>query len=253
MNLAFRTIGKGEPLLILHGLFGSSDNWQTLAKSYAEHYEVFLIDQRNHGHAPHVSTHSYGEMSEDLRAMISSIGLGKVRIIGHSMGGKTAMYFAQQHPEYVHKLVVADMGIKAYPPHHDLIFRALNAVDVNYCDSRKTATDRLSAHISDSSTQQFLLKNLYWKEPGVLAWRFNLEVLEREINEVLRPIMDSAVALPTLFIRGGNSDYIKEEDVDAILQIFPKASFTTIDGAGHWLHAEKPVDFLGLTLTFLEG
>lgn len=252
LNVAYRKMGNGEPLLILHGLFGSSDNWQTLAKSYAEHYEVYLIDQRNHGHAPHISSHSYREMSDDIMEMVASLGLRNVRIIGHSMGGKTAMYFAQQHAEYVYKLVVADMGIKAYPRHHDLIFRGINAVDVKNCDSRKTATERLSAHISDMGTQQFLLKNLYWKEPGVLAWRFNAEVLEREIEEVIKPILDKPVNIPTLFIRGGKSDYIKDEDIESIRQIFPHASLETIEGAGHWLHAEKPMTFLELSLTFLK-
>jgi esterase len=251
LNVAYRKMGNGEPLLILHGLFGSSDNWQTLAKSYAEHYEVYLIDQRNHGHAPHLPTHTYNNMSEDVFNMVTSLGLEKVSIIGHSMGGKTAMYFAQQHPEYLHKLVIADMGVKAYPRHHDLIFTGIKAVDVKSCDSRKTATERLSAHISDVGTQQFLLKNLYWQEPGVLAWRFNAEVLEQEIDEVLKPVTDTPVNLPTLFIRGGKSDYIKDDEIESIRLIFSNAHFATIAGAGHWLHAEKPNEFLEKTLAFL--
>ena len=251
MNVSFRKMGAGEPLLILHGLFGSSDNWQTIAKSYAEHYEVYLIDQRNHGHAPHLASHSYNEMSADLLDMVLSLELENLRILGHSMGGKTAMYFAQQHPQRVSRLVIADMGIRAYEPHHDQIFKGLYAVDVNFCDSRKTASDRLSQHIKDHGVQQFLLKSLYWKEPGKLAWRFNLDVLHTEIDQVLRALPDTMVNIPTLFIRGGKSDYIKEDEIPSIHQLFPQAIVETIPLAGHWLHAERPAEFLEMTLAFL--
>jgi pimeloyl-ACP methyl ester carboxylesterase len=177
MKLFHRVLGEGPPLLILHGLFGSSDNWQTHARVFAETHTVYLIDQRNHGHSPHALEMNYDLMAHDLFELMADLGLRDVRLIGHSMGGKTIMRFAQQYGFLIDRMVVADMGVKAYPPHHEQVFQGLFSVDVEHCPTRKEAEERLSAFVSDAGTLQFLLKNLYWKEPGLLDWRFNLSVL----------------------------------------------------------------------------
>lgn len=244
MKLFFKKFGEGPPLLILHGLFGSSDNWQTQAKAFAEDHTVYLVDQRNHGHSPHSSEFSYPLMAEDLYELLAEEGLRDVNLIGHSMGGKTILWFAQQYGFLVHKMIVADMGIKAYPPHHDLVFAGLFEVDVERCESRKQAEERISKHIQDTSTIQFLLKNLYWKEPGKLAWRFNLPVLFEKREETMKGLSDITINNEVLFLRGGMSNYVKDEDFASIQKLVPHATFETIDHAGHWLHAENPVEFV---------
>jgi pimeloyl-ACP methyl ester carboxylesterase len=182
MKLHFKKIGEGQPILILHGLFGSSDNWQTHAKKLAENYCVYLIDQRNHGHSPHSEEFSYDLMAADLLELIAAEGLRDVILIGHSMGGKTIMRFAQEHDFLIDKMIVVDMGIKAYAPHHDVIFQGLYNVKVPHVASRKEAEERLLECVTEPSTAQFLMKNLYWKTQTELAWRFNLDVLFEKIN-----------------------------------------------------------------------
>jgi esterase len=243
MNLFYKSIGEGPPLIILHGLFGSSDNWLTHAKEFAKHFTVFLVDQRNHGHSPHSPTMNYDAMAEDLEELIASLHLRDITLLGHSMGGKTAMRFAQTHAFLIEKLIVVDMGVKAYPPHHDIIFKGLYAVDVDSCTSRKEAEDRLKPHVQDDSTRQFLLKNLYWKEPSKLAWRFNLDALHTNINSIIDSLPQERIAMPTLFVRGELSNYILSNDMEPIKEMVPNAQFVTIKNAGHWVHAEAPEDF----------
>ncbi len=253
MKLFYKTLGEGQPLLILHGLFGSADNWQTLARTFAEEFKVFLIDQRNHGHSPHSAEHSYALMANDLYDLVAEEGLRDFVLLGHSMGGKTILEFAQQHGFLIDKMIVADMGIKSYPPHHDDVFAGLFAVDVDRCESRQQAEERLGKHVSDVGTKQFLLKNLYWKEPGKLAWRFNLQVLYDQRGEMMKAIPPVKVDSDTLFIRGGSSKYILDEDLPAIKELVPNAKFDTIEGVGHWLHAEAPQIFLDKCLEFLKA
>jgi esterase len=253
MKLYARTIGEtGEDLIILHGLFGSGDNWQTHAKYLSQWFKVTLIDQRNHGHSPHSEEMNYSVMSEDLNDTIDSLGIQRAYILGHSMGGKTAMHFAQSYPEKVIQLMVIDMGIKAYPPHHGPIFDAINAVDIDHCTSRKEAETRIAPFIPDFSTQQFILKNMYWKEEGKLAWRFNAMVLEQYIGNILSALPQIPVPVDALFLAGGKSNYVLETDHSSILNLFPKATFQTIEKAGHWVHAEAPQEFLQLILSYME-
>ncbi len=251
MKLFSRTIGEGQPLLILHGLFGSSDNWQTHAKKLSEYFKVFLIDQRNHGHSPRSVEMNYDALADDLYEFVAENGLRDLLLIGHSMGGKTIMRFSQRYNFLIDRMIVADMGIKQYPPHHDTVFRGLFAVDVDNCPDRKDAEARLSQHIDDLGTRQFLLKNLYWKEHGKLAWRFNLPVLYDQRQHLMAALPEERIDTQTLFLRGGLSHYVPDEDFLMIKKLANGAELATIQGAGHWLHAEAPEIFLEKTMSFL--
>jgi esterase len=255
MKLNFKKSGEGKALIILHGLFGSLDNWQTLAKRFAENFTVYIVDQRNHGQSPHSEEWTYEAMVEDLNELVEDEQLEKPVILGHSMGGKTAMLFALKYPEKLKKLIVADIAPRKYAPHHSSIIEALLAVDLDNISSRKEAEDTLSERINDFGTKQFLLKNLYWKdvENKKLAWRFNLNVIAEKISEVGVGIPeDKSVELPALFIKGKNSNYITKEDETIILKIFPKAEIKAIEKAGHWVHAEQPEDFYNAVMDFVD-
>lgn len=263
MKLNYKKIGNGKPLIILHGLFGLLDNWQSLGKLYAENgFEVYLVDQRNHGHSPHSSEWNYQVMSNDLMELIDDNGISKVNIIGHSMGGKTAMYFAKQQPPYIEKLIVVDIAPRFYPIHHDTIIKALETLPLETIKTRKEAETLLRKSITDEGTLQFLLKNMYWTGDGEQArlnWRFNLPVISANIEQVGEPTPSTSQeyisivkTIPTLFIRGEKSNYIQQKDEVDIYTHFPNSSLTTITDAGHWVHAEKPKDFFETTLTFLK-
>ena len=245
--------GSGKPLLILHGFLGMSDNWKTLGVQFvSEGFEVHLLDLRNHGRSFHSEEFSYELMVQDIVQYCEEHHLEKINVIGHSMGGKTAMLLAARYPELVNKLIVADIGPKYYAPHHQDILAGLNAVDFSQKLSRNEVEEIVSRYIPDIGTRQFLLKSLYWQEPGQLAFRFNLSVFNSKITEIGMPLpADLVFEKPTLFIRGGNSNYILDEDIEAIKVQFPKASIETIPNAGHWLHAENPALFYQLSLSYL--
>ena len=246
--------GSGKPLLILHGFLGMSDNWKTLGMQYAtEGFQVHMLDLRNHGRSFHASEFSYEVMVQDVLEYCFANNLENSSIIGHSMGGKIAMLFAVTYPEKVNKLIVADIGPKYYKPHHQDILAGLNAVDFSIKPDRTQVDEILKPYIPDFGTRQFLMKSLYWQEPGQLAFRFNLEVFNSKIEEIGKALPSNAVFNnPTLFIRGGNSNYIKDEDFESIKHHFPKALFDTIPNVGHWLHAENPISFYEKTSAFLK-
>lgn len=244
-------MGSGQPLVILHGLFGTSDNWQTLAKAFAEKNTVYLVDQRNHGHSPHSDEMDYFAMADDLKELFDENKLENVVLMGHSMGGKTSMFFAQQYPRLLDKLIVADMGAKKYPPHHQLIFEALLDVDLEKVKTRREVEDIIKSHIQDNGVIQFLLKNLYWTDKEKLAWRMNLPVLHRDIEQILEAIPPKTCDVNTLFIRGEKSNYILESDWDDIQSQFPNSKLETIMGAGHWVHAEAPKEFYKIVSEFI--
>lgn len=250
MKLHHRILGEGQPFVILHGLFGYSDNWQTHAKKLAEYYQVILVDQRNHGHSAWSEEFNYSLLAADLKELFDDLKLEKVILMGHSMGGKTAIQFAQNHPERLDKLIIVDMGVKAYPPHHEQILAGLHAVDVEKVTSRSEAEKALELHISSFGVRQFLLKNLYWKEKGKLAWRMNIPVLEREMESILEALPEDEILLPTLFIRGELSDYVLDTDLPELENQFPDSQFVTIANAGHWVHAEAPDAFMDSVLSF---
>ena len=245
---------EARKLVILHGFLGMADNWKTLGAQFAqEGFQVHLLDLRNHGRSFHSEIFNYDVMVQDVLDYCKANNLEKIDCIGHSMGGKVAMLLATIHPELVNKLIVADIGPKFYPQHHQTILEGLNAIDFSLKPSRGEVEEILTKYISDFGTRQFLLKSLYWAEPGQLAFRFNLLVFNNQIDQIGTALPENArFEKPTLFIRGGNSNYILDSDFEAIKHHFSKAEFNTIPNVGHWLHAEKPQEFLELTLKFLK-
>jgi pimeloyl-ACP methyl ester carboxylesterase len=245
--------GSGKPLLILHGFLGMSDNWKTIGTQFATDFQVHLLDLRNHGRSLHSDKFSYEIMVQDVVAYCQFHKLENINIIGHSMGGKVAMLLAATHPELVDKLIVADIGPKFYPQHHQDILAGLNAVDFSKKPSRSGVEEIMEKFVPDFGTRQFLMKNLFWHEPGQLAWRFNLAVFNSKMDEIGIPLPKNSIfEKPTLFIRGGNSRYILDSDFEIIKQHFPDSSIETIPDVGHWLHAENPADFYQKVTSFLK-
>jgi esterase len=254
MKLHYRKYGQGQPLIILHGLFGQSDNWNSIAKQLGENnFEVYCVDQRNHGLSPHGDEWNYKAMSEDVLELIQDHQLQNIILLGHSMGGKTAMQFAIDHSATLDKLIVVDIAPKYYPLHHQTVLQALQAVDFSVVKTRREVEDILSQYISDFGTKQFLLKNIYWKENGELDWRFNLKVIAEQIENIGQETpTDKMCEVQTLFIRGEHSKYILDEDMNLIHDIFPRSMLETIEGAGHWVHAEKPTAFFDCVMNFVK-
>lgn len=255
MKLASRKYGSGPPLLILHGLFGQSDNWNSLAKRYADSgLEVYTIDQRNHGLSPHSPDFSYELMADDIKEFIDDNQLSNVVLMGHSMGGKTAMLFALKYKNVLKKLIVADMAPIRYKPHHHEVLKALHSVDFAKVTSRKEAEAILNEYISDFGTKQFLLKNIYWKDTAqnVMDWRFDLGSITRNYDEILAEMPRESCDTVALFVRGERSNYVTQEDLPEIEARFPHYVLRTIANAGHWLHAEKPEEFFNVTLDFIK-
>ena len=240
MKLNYKKLGEGRPLIILHGLFGSLDNWMTLARSWSEKFEVYLVDQRNHGQSPHSEEFSYPTMAGDLKELMDDLNLNTAILLGHSMGGKTVMEFSMNYPEKVEKLIVVDIAPVAYEVHHYIIIKALKSVPLESVSSRKEAESYLSKYISDPGTKQFLLKNLYWENKETLGWRFNLTVLSDSIVPISQyAIKDGVFEKSTLFVSGSKSDYVTSEYRPRIQSKFPNSTLEVIEGAGHWVHAEK--------------
>lgn len=248
-----KILGNGKPLCILHGFLGMSDNWKTLGNAYAEKgFNVHLIDQRNHGRSFHSEDFNYDLMANDLKMYLNFHHITKTSIIGHSMGGKTAMQFACSYPEMTDKLLVADIAPKFYPPHHHDIITALQSVDLETKSSRNEVDDALKRYLNTTGVRQFLLKNLFRTKYKKLAFRFNLAVLGNKMEEVGDNINSTdEFSGPTLFLRGSKSEYIMESDTATIRKHFPFATLDTISNAGHWLHAENPKEFLKKSLAFL--
>ena len=254
MKLYFRQTGDtGPALVILHGIFGSSDNWLTISKTLAaQGYRVFALDQRNHGQSPRGDEQDYQSMAADLHEFILDHQLDHPILIGHSMGGKAVMQYAMLYPNTYDKLVIVDIAPKFYPVHHADLIRGLNAIDLSTLKSRTEADALLSPYEPSLTVRQFLLKNLYRNEQGQFAWRLNLPVIERELHGIGEELTNPRIVTePTLFMRGSESPYILDEDIPGIKRIFPNAQIETIQDAGHWVQAEKPAEFVQTLLKFI--
>lgn len=253
MLLHSNILGEGTPFLILHGFLGMSDNWKTLGNKFSEeHFQVHLIDQRNHGRSFRDDEFNYEVLVEDLKQYCDHYQLKDIVLLGHSMGGKTAMLFATKYPELVSKLIIADIAPRFYPIHHDQILEGLSSLNFDVLKSRTEADNILSQYVSDFGTRQFLLKNLYWQEKGKLGFRFNLKVLKDNVEEVGEALpVSNSYSGDTLFLRGDKSEYIALSDESLIKMQFPNSNIQTIENAGHWLHAENPTDFFNSVLRFL--
>jgi len=254
MSLSFRKYGEGQPLIILHGLFGQSDNWNSLAKNFAEkNFAVYTIDLRNHGLSPHHDEWNYEVMADDIRIFIDEHNIQYPILLGHSMGGKVAMTFALNYGGILEKLIVADIAPVKYPAHHHEVLHALNSVDFNQVTSRKDVEEILSKSISDFGTRQFLLKNIYWENSSEnkMNWRFNLNVITEKYEEILKEVIEKSSNVNTLFIRGEKSNYILDEHIDSITERFPNSKLITIPNAGHWVHAEQPKLFYEAVMSFV--
>jgi esterase len=251
MKLFFRVSGQGHPLIILHGLFGSSDNWHTLAKTFAQTFTVFLVDQRNHGLSPHSDDFNYQLLTDDLFEFVQANVKGSPFILGHSMGGKTAMNFAVKYPQSVTKLIVVDIAPRVYPRQHESILKGLMAVPLEHLQSRNEAEAILVNYVPDPAERQFLMKNLTRKTDGGFEWKINLKALAEHIDEIGSGMQyEGHFDNPTLFIKGARSKYLQNSDEDEIRKIFTHVQFKTLD-SGHWVHAEKPKEFLEVVLAFL--
>ena len=262
MELFFRKKGDdGEPLIILHGLYGSGDNWMSIARDLSESFSVYLPDLRNHGRSPHAEDMSYEALADDLHEFIEKQKLDKVNIIGHSMGGKTAMWFAAKHPEKVKKLIVVDVAPGTYDstsPNvetHKKIINALKSIDPSIVKSRKELDAEFAKQIPNLQLRMFLLKNIERQDDGSYRWRLNIDSIEKNIGNIMGGIPDTSIKInvPTLFFKGALSDYITEEDLPVIKNIFPHSKVVTIPNAGHWLHARQPELFTQKALEFLKG
>lgn len=247
-------IGSGEDLIVLHGFLGMSDNWKTLGAKFAEQgFRVHLLDQRNHGRSFHSNDFSYEIMVNDLMAYMDANKIEKTAILGHSMGGKTAMFATCMQPNRFTRLLVADIAPKSYEPHHHEIINALLALDKENLTSRSQADELLAQHIKNWGIRQFLLKNLYRENKEELRFRFNLPVLSDQMETIGKSLPETYhFSKPTLFLRGGNSDYILEADHHTINHHFSQAKIKSIPNTGHWLHAEAPDVFFKLSLEFLK-
>ena len=255
MKLFYREVGSGHPVIILHGLFGQSDNWVTVARRIADQFHVFIPDQRNHGQSPHASVHSFPAMADDLSAFIEEHGIVNPIIIGHSMGGKTAMTYALENAGAVKKLVVIDISPRRYPERkiHTQVISQMMSIDLRTVTTRTEVEKILDSQISDSRVRMFIMKNLYYKLHGQLAWRLNLEAINQSMDLLFDGISsDNRYMGPALFVRGGKSDYITDSDIPLIENLFPSAIIKTISGASHWVHADAPEELCYLLSSFLE-
>ncbi len=257
MKLFHRKYGDaGPPLIIVHGLYGSSDNWITIARGLSDHFEIFLVDQRNHGESPFSDQHDYPSMRDDLREFMDDQGIEKATLLGHSMGGKTVMAFAMKWPERVQALLVIDIAPVSYvelalrshsAANHSKMIDAMLELDLNRIETREDASKMLAGKIGSQRIRQFLLKNLTRNKEGEYSWKINLPALRNSLDSIMDELpMEDLVkkggirGFPVVFFRGENSDYIQPEDHDTIHKLFPSAEIVSIPGAGHWVHAEQP-------------
>lgn len=253
-TLHFKKMGEGPNLIILHGLFGMLDNWQTVGRAFSEHYTVWLVDLRNHGRSFHESAFDYYLMANDVIEFMEEHEIEHASILGHSMGGKVAMQAACDHPERFDSLIVVDIAPKDYPPGHQEVFDAFDAVDLLVVRTRPEAETQMKTVMDDNGVVQFLLKNLKRSKDGPYFWKANIKSIRVNYDSIIQNSLSPFATFdyPTLFIKGGNSErYITDSDSEKIEKHFPSAELHTIEGAGHWVHAEKPEELIKEVLRFL--
>lgn len=254
MKLFFHTYGEGPPLIILHGLFGVSDNWVTTGRKLSEYFRVYIPDLRNHGHSPHSPVFDFPALEDDLLEFIETHELEKPVLMGHSLGGKTAMHFALHQPQMVEKLVVVDISLRKYPHNeeHQKLINAMLEADLSEAHTRGDVEKMLMRTIESRKLRQFVLKNLYWRERGKMGWRLNIKAINENLHAVFEGVTVSGeYGGPSLFIRGGLSKYVSDEDIETIKKKFPGAVVKTIAQATHWVHADAPGEFYEIVSGFL--
>lgn len=254
MDLFYKQYGEeGPPLLILHGLLGASGNWHTLSRTtFQDVARVYAVDQRNHGRSPHTDHMDYPTMAADVQAFVDDNGLTGTTLLGHSMGGKTAMQAAFAHPDTVERLIVVDMAPKAYPPRHEGLLAALDRIDPTAFDDREAIDDALAEDVPSRPIRQFLLKNLEY-DGERYTWGMNLDAIQAHYDHINAALpRDATFSGPTLIVRGGRSDYVADEDLPRMRDQFPDSRVVTIDKAGHWVHADAPSAFADAVMEFLQ-
>jgi pimeloyl-ACP methyl ester carboxylesterase len=267
MDLFYRELGEGEPLVILHGLYGMSDNWLSVGKQLSQQFRVILVDQRNHGQSPFAGSHTYPDLVNDLTDLLERLGIARAHLLGHSMGGKAAMLFTHQHPGRVARLVVVDIspwGYSADGSHSEAILRehsriiaGLRSIPLRKISSRREAETILAQSVADNRTALFFLKNLRRGKDGSFSWAINLDAIEKNFDSIMGNVFPLKLAKPilahTLFIKGLNSGYLSDSSVMHLKELFPLSHFVGIENAGHWVHAEQPAAFVEAVLSFLGG
>ncbi len=257
MELFYRHYGHGTPIVILHGLLGISDNWVAVSRKLAdEGYSVYIPDQRNHGQSPHHPVLNYYALTDDLAEFIGQHHLEKPVLLGHSMGGKVAMRYTLENPGNVERLVVVDTSLRSYVRfnYHLKLIDAMLSVDLDGAKGRQDVAEMLAGKIQDPRLVQFLVKNLFWKEKGRLGWRPNLPAISYNVDSMYDGVFYSVrFDGKAIFVRGGQSDYILEEDIPAIMHNFPHAEIKTIENGTHWVHADEPDEFYKILLEFLKS
>lgn len=264
MELHYTKIGKGSALFIVHGLYGSGDNWMNIARALSDQYTVYLIDQRNHGKSPHSAVHNYDAMARDLKALCTKENINTLCIIGHSMGGKTAITFTLNYPGMVQKIINVDISPYSYlnqehfrnqVEYHQLILKTFKSAPIDKIESRAEMEEFFKPYITNTQTRRFLLKNLKRDKSKGFFWQLNFDALNQNLTQVVDaapPVKLGAQSfIPTLFIRGGQAPYISDEEMEAIPDVFPNAVFETFENSGHWLHAEEPERFIKIVKNFL--
>ena len=252
MRLHFKTYGSGEPLIILHGLFGSLNNWQTMAGRLGGKFQVITVDQRNHGHTAHSAEMDYGLMSDDLLEFLDEHQIESAFLLGHSMGGKTAMQFALSHASRVRSLIVVDIAPRAYKETHDPILDALLALRLESFSNREEVDAALAGNIGDPSVRAFLLTNLRRDETGRFQWKLNLRALKEHYSDLVGGVRtDRVYAGPALFIVGGRSHYVTAADEPLIHKLFPNSIKVSFELAGHWVHVEASDETYNAIVNFL--
>ena len=265
MNLFYRKLGENKPVLIvLHGLYGASDNWLSIAKTWQKNYEVYLVDLRNHGRSPHSSNHTYESMRNDVLELMDSNRIRKAIIVGHSMGGKVAMRIAMDNPERINALVVVDIAPKDYSlendenvARHQKILAGMLSLDLSQIKKREDINELLASAIPEERTRQFIMKNLKRNKNQTFSWKLNIDVIAKEILNITKGFPDNEIkknisGFPVLFIRGEQSKYIQDADIARITDVFLGAEIEMILNAGHWIHSEQPEQLSNLVLDFLE-